>query len=238
MFCAGTRPKAGCPAMRDLRNEARALARQGKLIAKNLWRGPRPVAGERVAIFVHGFLAAGPVFDPLRDHVGDHCSVDTLDFTYGPFLAFDEIARRFDTYVRERVPAHVRISLVGHSLGGLIARWWLQELDGAARVDRIVTMATPHAGTRSARFGFGPLARALTPGSEVISRLAAGRHRAAGIPHTAIVAGRDRMVTPPASAAQLDDATVIWFDELGHNAMLYDTRVHDAVARLLGDPGR
>jgi triacylglycerol esterase/lipase EstA (alpha/beta hydrolase family) len=220
--------------MRDLRGEARALAQQAELIARGLWRGPRAIQGERVAVFVHGFLAAGPVFDPLRAHVGDRCGVATLDFTYGPFLAFDEIARRFDRYLREHVPPGVRISLVGHSLGGLVARWWVQELGGAADVDRIVTMATPHAGTRSARFGFGPLARALVPESEVIARLAAGRHRASGIPHTTIVAGRDRMVTPPASAAQLDDATVIWFDELGHNAMLYDARVHDAVCRLLG----
>lgn len=223
--------------MRDLRNEARALATQTKLIARNLLRARATVGeAERVAVFVHGFMAAGPVFDPLRERVATTCTIPTLDFTYGPFTPFDEITTRFDRFVGEHVPATARISLVGHSLGGLIARWWLQELGGAERVDRVVTMATPHAGTRSARYGFGPLARALDPESPIVSRLAETRGRAAGIPHAAIVAGRDRMVTPPSSAAQLEGATVIWFDELGHNAMLYDERVHDAVIRLLREP--
>ena len=45
------------------------------------------------------------------------------------------------------------------------------------------------------------------------------------------------MVTPPASAAALPGASVRWFHELGHNAMLFDEGVHDAVVDALSTSG-
>ena len=53
--------------------------------------------------------------------------------------------------------------------------------------------------------------------------------------HTALVAAADLMVTPPASAAALEDADVRWFDGLGHNCMLFDPAVHEAVVEALRD---
>lgn len=44
-----------------------------------------------------------------------------------------------------------RVSFVGHSLGGLIARYHVQRLGGHTRVDAVVTVATPHGGTLAAR---------------------------------------------------------------------------------------
>ena len=66
-----------------------------------------------------------------------------------------------------------------------------------------------------------------------VRRLAAGRHRATAVSHTALVAAADLMVTPPSSAAALEDADVEWFDGLGHNAMLFDPRVHARVVTAL-----
>ena len=119
----------------------------------------------------------------------------------------------------------------GKNLGGLVARWWVQEMGGAERTRRVVTLATPHAGTRSARVAPGPLRAALMPQGAIVRRLAAGRHRATAVSHTALVAAADLMVTPPSSAAALEDADVEWFDGLGHNAMLFDPRVHARVGR-------
>jgi pimeloyl-ACP methyl ester carboxylesterase len=40
-----------------------------------------------------------------------------------------------------------RLILICHSMGGLIARWYAEHLDGASRVRRIVTIGTPHRGS-------------------------------------------------------------------------------------------
>jgi triacylglycerol lipase len=43
-----------------------------------------------------------------------------------------------------------RVDVIGHSQGGLVARYYIKFLDGAAKVDSFVGLATPHHGTRLA----------------------------------------------------------------------------------------
>lgn len=219
-----------------LGREVGAVARQGRLIAAARGRALPSVPGDRVVVFVHGFMAAGPVFDPMRAFVEEAGAgaIGTIDLTYSPFERFESVAQRLASAV-ERAAEGRRVDLVGHSLGGIVARWYLQELGGAAHVDRVVTLASPHAGTQTARLAIGPLVRAIHPESAVIRALREGRHRAARVAHTAVVAGADRMVTPPESAAAIDDAVVHWIDGLGHNEMLFDPRVYAHVARGLRD---
>jgi triacylglycerol lipase len=216
------------------RREARAIGRQAKLMLAAARRPPVAVRGERVAVFVHGFMAAGAVFDPLRAAVQERLGIATADFTYGPFGRFDDVVARFARHVDAVAPAGAVLSLVGHSLGGLVARAFLRDHRRGRSVDRVVTLATPHAGTTSARLLPSPLAAALRPGSDVVRDLAGYE---AEVPHVAIVAGADTMCTPPASAGSLPGAEVVWIDGLGHNEMLFDPRVHDLVVRALGRSG-
>jgi triacylglycerol lipase len=66
-----------------------------------------------------------------------------------------------------------RIHVIGHSLGGLIARYYVQRLGGDRHVHTLVTLGTPHHGTRLAWAApLLPLVRQLTPNSSVIHELA------------------------------------------------------------------
>lgn len=218
-----------------LGREAAAWARQGQLIVTAKRRPPvvRPGA-PRAVVFVHGYGAAGAVFEPMRAEVERTLGVPTIDFTYRSISSFAQITADLAALL-DRVGEGRRLDVVAHSLGGLLTRWYAQELNGARHLDRIVTLATPHAGTASAKLAAGPLRQVLLPGSAVVRRLAAGRSRAAAVEHVAYVAGADLMVTPPSSAAALEDARVRWFDELGHNAMLYDPRVQAGVVEELAE---
>ncbi|SRR5579885_2324396 len=52
-----------------------------------------------------------------------------------------------------------RISIIGHSKGGLIGRYYIKKLGGAHRVKALITMGTPHSGNPWALVGiFSPLA--------------------------------------------------------------------------------
>jgi len=218
---------------RLLGREARAIAAQGRLILRARGRADALPESERTVLFVHGFLAAGAVFDPMRSHVERDLRVGTADFTYGSSREFESIAIDLMRRIELLAGRAERVSIVGHSLGGLLSRCCLQELGASALVDHVVMMATPHAGTRSARLALGPLGDVLTPGSRVLHRLAARRHAAGNVRHVAIVAGADMMITPPESAAAIEDAEVFWFRELGHNELLFDDRVRDVVSRAL-----
>jgi pimeloyl-ACP methyl ester carboxylesterase len=217
----------------ELGREIGAVVRQGRLIAFPQ-RGAQSSIADRAVVFVHGFMAAGPVFDPMRAHVESVARVETVGLTYGPLERFERIADRVGSLVA--LAGHGRpVTIVGHSLGGLLARWFVQELGGSVdqggKVDRIVTIASPHAGTEKARFAPGPLGAALRPGSTTLKTLHEGRHKAASVAHVAIVAGRDRMISPPDSAGAIDGAEVHRYDDLGHNEALFDPRVVALVGR-------
>ncbi|GAB3584133.1 alpha/beta fold hydrolase [Amycolatopsis endophytica] len=66
-----------------------------------------------------------------------------------------------------------KLDLVGHSLGGLIARYYVQRLGGHQRIGTAVTVGTPHGGTVAAwLLSPMPLARQLRPGSDLLTELA------------------------------------------------------------------
>ncbi|WP_253770825.1 esterase/lipase family protein [Goodfellowiella coeruleoviolacea] len=63
------------------------------------------------------------------------------------------------------------VHLVGHSLGGLIARYYVQRLGGDQRTHTLITLGTPHSGTLTAYLLPTPLLRQLRPGSALFTEL-------------------------------------------------------------------
>jgi triacylglycerol lipase len=61
--------------------------------------------------------------------------------------------------------------VIGHSMGGLVARYYVQRLGGDAHVHTLVTLGTPHQGTRAARLFPRGVCQQLTPGSDVVKEL-------------------------------------------------------------------
>jgi pimeloyl-ACP methyl ester carboxylesterase len=97
------------------------------------------------------------------------------------------------------------VDVVGHSAGGVVARLWAQEHDGARKARRIVTLGSPHHGARIAAAGAaaGPGAcpaacQQLAPGSRLLADLAVP------VPDPpawlAVWTAQDETVTPPESA--------------------------------------
>jgi triacylglycerol esterase/lipase EstA (alpha/beta hydrolase family) len=103
------------------------------------------------------------------------------------------------------------VDVVGYSAGGLVARIWARDHDGAARARRIVTLGSPHHGTDLAAvaglvLSSCPLAcRQMAPGSDVISSLNAGDETPDGPEWISIWSNQDQVVSPP-ETAHLDGA--------------------------------
>src|SRR5580765_1556145 len=70
-----------------------------------------------------------------------------------------------------------RIHIIGHSLGGLVARYYVTRLGGDERVHTLVTLGAPHAGTYTAYAWPSALGRQLRPDSGLMREL---RRPAAG----------------------------------------------------------
>lgn len=126
-----------------------------------------------------------------------------------------------------------QVHLVGHSMGGIIARNFIQLHDGAAHVAACVTLGSPHRGTKLAPFAVSRLGRNLLPGSRLLTRLNAGP-LPANVGFTAIYTRHDNIIVPMENA-RLEGAENIELAGMGHTAMLFSARVADAVIRALGN---
>ena len=141
----------------------------------------------------------------------------------------------------EKVAANTgyeRIHVIGHSLGGLIARYYVQRLGGDARVHTLVTIGTPHQGTQLAYAApLIPLVRQLTPQSPVIKALA---EPAPGCRtrFLAFHSDLDHLVGPSRNAMILHpdlNATNIAVRGVGHLSMPHDGKIAFEIAGALRD---
>ena len=126
--------------------ERLALLREVALVPRDLADVvPRALPGEDVVVLVHGFFASAGVFRPLRARLEREAGARVATFTHAPGVGIRRIARRLARLV-DKFPSGTRITVVGHSLGGIVARWYVQEMGGHERVARTVSLASPFGG--------------------------------------------------------------------------------------------
>jgi len=219
--------------------EALAVGRQAWLLVDEAGKPPRPEdvgEGDDVVVLLHGLFASGGVLGPLRKAIGRHRRVHAVVLSYPPGPGVEEIARRLAALVEE-LPAGARLHLVGHSLGGVVARLYAQEA-GDARVAQTISMASPFAGVAGARaLGFDA-ARDLAPDSALLRRIRLAASETAHVPHLSILAASDAVLRSPLAHA-LPGGEVIVMEGQGHNTLLFDEDVARLVTlRILAHRGR
>ena len=128
-----------------------------------------------------------------------------------------------------------RVHVIGHSMGGIIARYYVQRMGGDARVHTLVTLGSPHGGTRAAHLLPRGVCRQLTPRSDVIAELA---QPAAGC-RTRFVSfwsDLDGLISPK-SSARIDHpdlaARNVFVRGVGHMSLPIDGRVTREIAATL-----
>ena len=220
-------PKSGVRASRLLEvagREAHALAKQSTLFYRDVLEVvPEARPGDDVVVFVHGLFQTAGVLRPVRERIARETRAETASFSYAPGPGIVRIAERLGELMRE-LPNGVRIHLVGHSVGGLVVRWYVQELGRDERVVQTISLGSPFSGTTHARYFPMQVGRDIVPGSRLLARLAAGARAGERVPHLSITATHDSIVPNGAMLCAGDTLTI---DGCGHNSLIY----HGAVAR-------
>ncbi|MFF4173215.1 esterase/lipase family protein [Streptomyces sp. NPDC001744] len=194
---------------------------------------PAGITGNRrPVVLLHGFADNRSVFVLLRRSLVRHGRDGIVSLNYSPLTcdlraAAALLGRRVEE-IRART-GHDEVDLVGHSLGGLIARYYVQRLGGDRRVRTLVTLGTPHSGTTVARLADAhPLVRQMRPGSEVLRDLA-GPAPGCRTRFVSFWSDLDRVMVP-VETARLDhpdlSAHNVRVSGIGHLAL----PVHPAVA--------
>ncbi|MDO0926142.1 alpha/beta fold hydrolase [Streptomyces sp. TG1A-8] len=127
-------------------------------------------------VLLHGFIDNRSVFVLLRRTLARHGRQRIESLNYSPLTCDIRTAAELLGRHVEEICARTgsrEVDIVGHSLGGLIARYYVQRLGGDLRVRTLVTLGTPHCGTRAVPLANAhPIVRQMRPGSEVIEELA------------------------------------------------------------------
>lgn len=169
-----------------------------------------------------GLEAAGWV---VATHSLEPALADIDDYAEG-------VARRIDEVLAATGAAQV--ILVCHSMGGLVARAYLRRF-GAARVARVITLASPHHGSRLAWLAWGRNGRQMRTGNPWLAELA----RVPLPPGTvSLYSIHDNQVMPQRACSELAGAHNIALSAIGHLGMLLSPAVTAALLAELGSPVR
>ena len=197
-----------------------------------------PLAARIPVLLVHGLVDNRSVFTVMQRNLRRRGFAQVCSWNYSPFLG-DTAAGAADLGEHiERICAqtgHDRMHVIGHSLGGLIARYHVQRQGGDRRVASLVTLGTPHQGSLWAHLLPTPLVRQLRPGSPLLRELA---EPAPGCrtPITAIYSNLDEMVVPTSSGRcehpDLETRNVL-VRGIGHMSLPMNRAVADEVAATL-----
>ena len=189
-------------------------------------------------LLVHGLADNRSVFTVLRRALRRRGFGRVRTVNYSPLTSDIRAAARVLGRCVEALCAQTgyeRVHVIAHSLGGVIARYYVQRLGGDARVHTLVTLGSPHGGTRAAHLLPLPIVRQLRPGSDVVAELARPAYECS-TRFVAIWTNVDQLIYPK-SNARIDhpDLAVrnVLLSGAGHFSLPMDRRVVQEVVQTL-----
>ncbi len=193
-----------------------------------------PVTRPTRIVLVHGFLETGTTFKPLAGRLekrGATCMTAKLkpnDGCGGIEILAANLKRDIDAKFGPTAP----IQIVAFSMGGLVSRYYLQNLGGAARCGTLLTISSPHQGTRAAFLYPTKGAAEMRPNSRFLADLAATEDRLGGMQLVSYRTPMDLVILPPSNSIW-PRAENLEFPVAMHPLMLTSGPVLDDVERRL-----
>jgi triacylglycerol lipase len=188
-------------------------------------------------IFVHGYFQNRADFWWMAKQFRKASRGPLYGFNYPWFDSVDRNVPRLARFV-ERVCAESgtdKVTLVAHSLGGLVCVEYAHAPEGQRRVAHCITVGTPHAGVKWRGPLLGRVAKELREGKFHDER----RDRPVITPTLSVYSTHDNIVHPPTTSALASrGGRDVAVDGLGHLSLLYSSEVtRTLIAFIDQDPG-
>ena len=186
-------------------------------------------------VLVHGYLCNHRIWDDmaavLRAQGHDVFAVNLEPL----FCSIDAYPPIIERAVAEliRHSGFQQVALVGHSMGGLAIRAWVRAC-GSERVARIITLGTPHAGTRIAKTTPTANAKQMSWRSEWLQDLAAIETEAVRALMLIGLTPQDNIVFNQRDQV-LEGTSPVIFEGIGHVQMCLEPAVISWVQERLAE---
>jgi len=126
--------------------------------------------GSSRVLVVHGYAGHPHSNGPLRHHL-DRQGFRTESIDLRGHDDVPAMADALGDWLQQNVTSNEPVAIVAHSLGGVVARYACRNADVRARIERMVTLGSPHEGTRIADLVDSEKASALERDAELTERL-------------------------------------------------------------------
>lgn len=191
------------------------------------------VRGETPTLLMHGLFCNRACWLRvrlfLRNQGFRNVTTINLSLWHNEEALTELVAKKIDE-LRHQLGVN-KVNIVGHSMGGIIARNYIQLRGGSSKVERCVTLGSPHHGTKLAPLSAAKLGLVLMPGSDFLRRLNTAPPPE-GVKFTCIYSKKDNMVVPN-NNSRLDWAENIELDNIGHTGLIYRSAALRALAKAL-----
>lgn len=188
---------------------------------------PQKILQIMIFVLVHGINDTSHVFKTMQttlESQGHRCIVPSLAPNNGS-KGLEYLAKQLQDVISiETAGVESHIGLVGFSMGGLISRYYLQELEGHKIISHFFSISAPHHGTVLAYLSLNLGVSQMRLGSDFLRSLAQGAERLQGLACYSYWTPFDLMILPPTSSIW-EAAENIKVKALCHPFMLTNDRV-------------
>lgn len=174
----------------------------------------------RLIVLAPGWTGQNWAYETLRNRFGengfDAIFAEYKRYGFGPIQS---TSFALADAIKTLRPYYEHITLIGHSMGGLIGRYMVQRLDFP--IDSCIFISTPHYGTRTAYLApWSQSAYQMRPNSDFLKKL--NNYDWPDVPVLNIQAGWEEIVVPSSSAKWRGENLKI--DRATHLSVIYNEK--------------
>lgn len=190
-------------------------------------------------VLVPGFLCNRGYYGKFRRFLARNGYGCSYAVTLEPVLgSIDDNARHLGRLVEQvcQETAQDKVILIGHSMGGVVIRAYLDMQDGGKRVAHAISLGSPFGGTVLAKgpSGLGENLRQMVVGSDWLAALKKHEDQACSVPFTAIWSPHDSIVAPQDGTRVSERyGRSIAMPGIGHMEMIVSVPVMQMVLKVL-----
>ncbi len=190
-------------------------------------------------LLIHGIWDTGGIFLPMATYLRKlGWTVYTIDLVPNDgALGLDHLAQQVATYIDQQFPPEAALDLVGFSMGGIVGRYYVQRLGGIQRVQRFITLSSPHNGTLTAYGSRKPGSVQMRQASGFLQDLNRDLTMLDRINFTSIWTPLDAMILP-ATSSRVAVGREVKVQVPLHYLMVSDPKSLVAVTEALSEPLR
>lgn len=188
-------------------------------------------------LLIHGIDDTAILFNRMTSYLHQGgWAVHSLDLIpNNGSVGLDRLAHQVANYIEQNFSPDQPIDLIGFSMGGIVSRYYVQRLGGIDRVQRFVTISSPHNGTWTAYFRPNLGGNQMQRNSAFLYDLNQDVAALAQINFTSIWTPMDLMILPAVSS-RLPVGREVILSVPSHPQMVTDARCLKAVADALSEP--